>query len=488
MSKLLGLAKTAYQSDTPKKYLVDAATLYKNISYDATTGNFTGELIGATNGGIEIDLEQKYRDVEVDGTYWTPVKGNKVLSSTIASAKTSIKEFTAETLRLSINGDSQLNQDPNVAPEGYSIVTGKRYVEDSDYIENLGMVGKLSGTEKPIIVIFDNCLATAGAKIKTEDDKEAEIPVEFTAHASYDQLVNDVFPYRILFPTMGGVILDSIKLTLKDVNVDAQHLTIGQHYDVLTTPVPAQAQMPEVSYLSTDKDVATINQAGTIVTTGLGSAEIIGVTKDGQYSTTLPLTVEPAVPITAAVANPTSSSSSPIEKISGNKGTIKVGTGTGTANNILINLTPAAANNYTVSYSSDSSSVTIDPVTGDYEITHTGVATTAKITATFTNLADMSTVTVDIYFLCKLLTTSFTVAPATIPKLSLAGTKTAQLTVTQSPAGANEPVTYAIATGGSAIASVSSSGLVTGLTKGETDVEITVQGLQKQTRHVKVVD
>lgn len=155
MSKLSGLAKTAYQSDTPKKYLIDAATLYKNLTFDATTQLFSGELIGATNGGIEIDLEQKYRDVEVDGTYWTTVKGNKVLSSTSASAKTSIKEFTAETLRLSINGEAKLVTDPNEAPTGYSVVTGKRYVEDADYIDNVGMVGKLSGTNKPIIVIFD---------------------------------------------------------------------------------------------------------------------------------------------------------------------------------------------------------------------------------------------------------------------------------------------------------------------------------------------
>lgn len=394
MSKLLGLAKTAYQADTPEKYLIDSATLYRNLSYDPTSGMFIGELIGATNGGVELDITQKYRDVDVDGTFWTPVKGNKVLSSTEVTAKANVKEVTAETLALSINGDNKLVADANVAPAGYSIVTGKRYVEDADYIDNIAVVGKISGTDKPIIAILDNCLSTAGAKIKTADDKEAEIPLEFTAHAEYDQLVNDVFPYRIFYPTMGGEMLSSIDLSLNG-STAADKLVAGNVYTVKVTPTPSNASVPDLAYITTDKSVAYIDQVGTIHAVAAGTTEVIALTRDGQFSATLSITVIAPTPATGVTSSPAGSTGTPISVVAGAKGTIAVGTGTGTASAIILKLTPAGANNYSVSYASDSAHVTVDPVTGDYEAVDAG---TAKVTATITNLSDNSTVHTDINF------------------------------------------------------------------------------------------
>lgn len=492
MSKLSGLAKTAYQSDTPKKYMIDAATLYKNLTFDATTQLFSGELIGATNGGIEIDLEQKYRDIEVDGTYWTTVKGNKVLSSTSASAKTSIKEFTAETLRLSINGSATLVTDPNEAPAGYSVVKGKRYVDESDYIDNVGMVGKLSGTDKPIIVIFDNVLATAGAKIKTEDDKEAEIPVELQAHASFDQLVNDEFPYRIYFPTMGDTLVDSIELKLKDVNIDPAQLVAGQNYDTQINVNPAGAQIPELIYMSTDKDVATINQAGTITAKGNGDTDIIVLTKDGELSDTLAISVKVPVPVTGVVTSPAAATSqTAIRLIQGDTGTIKVGTGTGTAAAILLKLTPANASNYTIAYTSDSANLTVDAVTGNYVAAKGGASNYATVTATITNLSDNSKVEAKIYFDIAASVTSFTTTPTTVPTLSLAGTKTVEVGITVSPTG-SMPHNVTYTSGDATIATVvpkndgTNKATVTGLKVGETDITVKVDNLATKTIHITV--
>lgn len=492
MSKLSGLAKTAYQSDTPKKYLIDAATLYKNLTFDATTQLFSGELIGATNGGIEIDLEQKYRDVEVDGTYWTTVKGNKVLSSTSASAKTSIKEFTAETLRLSINGEAKLVTDPNEAPTGYSVVTGKRYVEDADYIDNVGMVGKLSGTNKPIIVIFDNVLATAGAKIKTEDDKEAEIPVELQAHASYDQLVNDELPYRIYFPTMGDTLVDSIDLKLKDLNVDPTQLIVGQNYDTVVAVNPTGAQLPDVLYLSTDKRVVTVNQAGNIHVVGAGSAEVIVLTKDGEYTDTLAVTAVTPTLVTAAVSSPAAATAqTAIQLIQGDRGTIQVGTGTGTDLAIKLKLTPANANNYSVRFNSDSANVKVDAATGEFEAMQGGLTSQATITAVVTNLSDGSIFPVRIYLKVAAAVTGFSFNPATLPDLSLGGTKTAHGTINLTPTGAKaRSITFhseddTIATVAHTAGSLDFD--VTGVKVGETDIKVTIDSLADKSIHAKVV-
>lgn len=373
MGKLLGLQKTGYMADTPEKYLIDAATLYKNLAYDATSGTYTGELVGATNGGVEIDITQKYRDVEVDGTYWTPVKGNKALSSTEVVAKTSIKEFTAETLRLSINGTSRTVSDVNEAPKGYEIVEGKRYVEAEDYIDNLAVVGKISGSNRPIIFMLDNCLATAGAKIKTEDDKEAEIPVEFTAHADYDQLSNDVLPYRIVFPTSADVLLTSIDLKIDGVTTGAK-LTEGQAYHVTASPVPAEANLSDLLYATVDHSVATIDQSGNLKAVKAGTTDVLVLTKDGEVTATLEITVEAVKPVTAITATPATKA-------------IKVGDtgviGLDAASDIKLAVTPTAATGYAISFAANNSFATVDAATGHYEAMGAG---TTVVTVTATNL------------------------------------------------------------------------------------------------------
>lgn len=384
MGKLLGLQKTGYMADTPEKYLIDAATLYKNLVYDATSGTYTGELVGATNGGVEIDITQKYRDVEVDGTYWTPVKGNKALSNTEVVAKTSIKEFTAETLRMSINGTSRVVSDVNEAPKGYEIVEGKRYVEDDDYIGNLAVVGKISGTEKPIIFWLDNCLATAGAKIKTEDDKEAEIPVEFTAHADYDQLSNDVLPYRIVFPTSADVLLTGIDLKIDGIATGGK-LTEGQAYHVTAAPVPVEANLSDLLYATVDHAVATIDQSGNLKAHGAGTTDVLVLTKDGAVTATIEITVEAVKPVTGITATPATKAINV-----GDTGVI----GLDASSDIKLALTPAAATGYTLSFSANNSFATVDAVTGHYEAVGAG---TTVVTVTATNL-DGTTKTATVTF------------------------------------------------------------------------------------------
>lgn len=279
MGKLAGLDATGYKADTPEHYLVDSATIYKDVSFATGTNKFSGTLLGATNGGVEIDITQKYRDIEVDGTYWSPVKGNKALSSTEVSAKTSIKEFTADILAMSINGET-IAATTQEAPAGYTVVTGKRFVDATDYVSNIAIVGKLSGTNDPVIFILDNVLATAGAKIKTKDDDEAVIPVEFTAHASYEQVVNNEFPYRIYFPSIGDV------LTGIAVTPAITAGVVGVDKSIVLVSTPAGASIPEVIYSTSDPLVATVDRNGVVKFLKAGKVTITIVTKDGRLSTT----------------------------------------------------------------------------------------------------------------------------------------------------------------------------------------------------------
>ena len=196
----MALAKTGYTSTTSKSYIVNAATVYTGVTY-AEGGGFTGTLHGATSGGVTVTIEQTYRDVEVDGTSHMKVVGNKVLEAATATATANMKEITTEIIRQSLNG-TLATAEATDAPTGYKVITTKRQVEDTDYIDNMAIVGTLSGTDKPVIIILDNVLCTSGLELSTEDNGEAIIEQTYEAHATVEQLDADEYPWRILFPTI----------------------------------------------------------------------------------------------------------------------------------------------------------------------------------------------------------------------------------------------------------------------------------------------
>ncbi len=201
----MALKKTGYSNTTAKNYLINAATIYTGVKYDDVAGEFTGTLHGATSGGVTLTIEQTYRDIEIDGTSHMKVKGNKVLEAATATAVANMKELTAENIRKSINGTMR-DAGVGEAPEGYKVIETKRYLDDTDYIENMAIVGTLSGTDKPVIAILDNAISTGGLELGTEDNNEAVVEQTYEAHATVEQLDADQYPWRILFPTVDGVV------------------------------------------------------------------------------------------------------------------------------------------------------------------------------------------------------------------------------------------------------------------------------------------
>lgn len=196
----MALNKTGYTDKTAKNYLINAATVYTNVTYTEGTG-FSGTLHGATQGGVTVTIEQTYRDIEVDGTSHMKVKGNKVLESANATITANVKEFTAETIRRSLNGTIRTATGTE-GPAAYKVIETKRFISDTDYLNNMAVVGTLSGTNEPVIVILDNVLSTSGLDLSTEDNSEAVVEQTYEAHADVDQLLGDDFPWRILFPTV----------------------------------------------------------------------------------------------------------------------------------------------------------------------------------------------------------------------------------------------------------------------------------------------
>lgn len=187
------LQTTGYTANSPLHYLLDAGAIYKNLTYDELTGEFTGTLLGATSGGNEFALAQETRVIEVDGIKGQ-AKGNVVIDSETPSLTVNLKELTAANLSLAIAG-SEINSDTN-----YDIITSKGKIELTDYLDNIAFVGRLSGSAKPVVIVIDNAISLEGLTITTADKGEAVVPVVFTGHYDENNVELGVAPYKIYWP------------------------------------------------------------------------------------------------------------------------------------------------------------------------------------------------------------------------------------------------------------------------------------------------
>lgn len=197
------ISTNGFNSDTASKYIVDAGAVYKNLTFTKGTtpdlDQWEGEPLGATFGGSSVSIQNEFRTIEVDGIRSNYV-GEKILQRQTATMKVNLKEIDAETIRTAILGKITKG-DGTTAPTSYDIIEGKGKVENSDYLTNLALVGNVSGTTKPIIIVLDNALCTSGLDFETSDNDEAVITLTFEAHASANQVKLNKLPARIYYPT-----------------------------------------------------------------------------------------------------------------------------------------------------------------------------------------------------------------------------------------------------------------------------------------------
>lgn len=78
------------------------------------------------------------------------------------------------------------------------MIEGKPAIDLADYVDNVTWIGRLSGSEQPVIIQVFNALSTDGLKITVQDKAEATIPVTFYGHYQQDSL--DAPPFRIFYP------------------------------------------------------------------------------------------------------------------------------------------------------------------------------------------------------------------------------------------------------------------------------------------------
>lgn len=183
-----------YSAQTPQRLLLDAGAIYKNITYDEVTGDFTGELLGATSGGNEFAFAQTTRTIEVDGVKGR-AKGLTVIESEEANLTVNLKELTASNIALALAGANLDESDSN-----YDIITSKGKIELTDYLDSIAFVGRQSGTNKPVVIVLENVLSMEGLTVNTQDNDEAIIPIVFGAHSDEEDILSGRAPVTIYWP------------------------------------------------------------------------------------------------------------------------------------------------------------------------------------------------------------------------------------------------------------------------------------------------
>ena len=179
---------------TPENILLGAGTIHKGLKFSSGAWNFAESLIGATSGGTKFTIKPELQDLEIDGVLVKTV-GLTVKQGETAVIETNIVEITPDLLQKAVVGQAGTTKDIT----GYSEIVSKRQIEEGDYFENFGYVGKtIAG--KPIIIIFDKALCTSGLELEGKN-KEAGVfkgTFECCAPLAGD---HETLPYHIYYPT-----------------------------------------------------------------------------------------------------------------------------------------------------------------------------------------------------------------------------------------------------------------------------------------------
>lgn len=186
------MGKHGVSTTTPENILLGAGTYHKNLMF--ASGKWEGTCIGATSGGGKVSIEGEYLDIEIDGMK-VLTKGFTVKNGGKASIEASIAELSADAIKMATNfknGESDA--------DGYDMFVDKADIEEGDYIENFGFVGKTANGKKDIIIIFEYALCKSAFELEGKNKENAVLKVVLDAYADNAGDL-DTLPVKIYYPT-----------------------------------------------------------------------------------------------------------------------------------------------------------------------------------------------------------------------------------------------------------------------------------------------
>lgn len=193
------LPKSGFSPDAASKLLLNAGAFLTNLRWDSETNKWSGDLMGATSGGSSLSMVNTYRQAEIDGAF-APTVGSDSIESSEGTFEINFIEFTLDNLKRSILADVEISNGEKY-PTGYQVLTPRRNIAMSDYVENMAYVGTLSGNDNPVIIIMHNSICTSGLEVSPQDKNDNVYTLTFSARASADDVENTSLPITILYPT-----------------------------------------------------------------------------------------------------------------------------------------------------------------------------------------------------------------------------------------------------------------------------------------------
>ncbi len=186
------IGKHGVTATTPEDILLGAGTYHRGLKFEE--GVWTGACIGATSGGGKLSIEGEYQDIEIDGMH-VLTKGFTVKHGGKASFEVSIAELSGDNIKMTTNFREDISD-----VEGYSLYVDKANIEEGDYIENFGFVGKTANGKKDIIVIFEYALCKSAFELEGKNKEASVLKAVLEAYAE-NQGDLDTLPVKIYYPT-----------------------------------------------------------------------------------------------------------------------------------------------------------------------------------------------------------------------------------------------------------------------------------------------
>ena len=183
--------KHGITSETPKNILLGAGTYHKGLKF--TNGKWEGTCIGATSDGGKVSIAGEYIDIELDGAL-VNVKGLTVKQGGKASIEANFVELTGDNIKMATNfkeGESDA--------EGYVMLVDKPNIEETDYVDNFGFIGKTADGKRSIIVILESALCKSAFEPETKNKDKTVVKLTMEAYAENEGEL-DTIPVKIYYP------------------------------------------------------------------------------------------------------------------------------------------------------------------------------------------------------------------------------------------------------------------------------------------------
>ncbi|MCK9492691.1 MAG: hypothetical protein M0Q24_11475 [Sulfurimonas sp.] len=181
------MVRNGISSKSPQRYALGPGEIRLNY----VDGDNPGTLFGATMGGNSFIVEMEIRDTRPDGARGK-MKGFRNIDAIEARIEANMLEISRESLLRALPGASG-----EVEGDHFKITPGLA-ISANSYLDNVAILGNISGSDTPFVGIIKNVLADEGLELAFQDRDDIVQPITFSAH--FDAADATTVPFEVRFP------------------------------------------------------------------------------------------------------------------------------------------------------------------------------------------------------------------------------------------------------------------------------------------------